>query len=172
MTDSKSSIPSASVPDWSREVPKAFWDPSRKLLRAVRSYQMAQGGGPFSGLRRKYWGAVHRFWSLVTNCEIVIDSQIGGGLMLPHPTGIIIHPNVVIGVNCLIMQQVTIGSLSDTYGLPKIGGHVDIGAGAKILGNITLGDNAKIGANAVVMCDVPAGATAVGVPARIILPKQ
>ena len=53
-------------------------------------------------------------------------------------------------------------------GLPTIGGHVDIGAGAKILGGVHIGDHAKIGANAVVINDVPAHTTAVGIPARII----
>jgi serine O-acetyltransferase len=52
--------------------------------------------------------------------------------------------------------------------VPRIGGHVDIGAGAKILGGVVIGDHAKIGANAVVTRDVPAGATAVGIPARIV----
>ncbi|HMB06628.1 MAG TPA: hypothetical protein VKP69_23185 [Isosphaeraceae bacterium] len=49
-----------------------------------------------------------------------------------------------------------------------MGGHVDVGAGAKILGGVTIGNHARIGANAVVLCDVPSGATAVGVPARIV----
>ena len=52
--------------------------------------------------------------------------------------------------------------------MPVIGGHVDIGAGAKILGAVTIGDHAVIGANSVVLVDVPSGATAIGVPARII----
>jgi serine O-acetyltransferase len=52
--------------------------------------------------------------------------------------------------------------------LPRIGGHVDIGAGAKIIGGVTIGDHARIGANAVVTRDVPAGATAVGNPAKIL----
>ncbi len=86
---------------------------------------------------------------------------------MPHPTGIVIHPGAVVGPNCLIHQQVTIGIEKD--GVPRIGGHVDIGAGAKILGSVTIGDHAKIGANAVVLRDVPAHATAVGVPARNIL---
>jgi serine O-acetyltransferase len=54
---------------------------------------------------------------------------------------------------------------------PKLGKRVDVGAGAQILGNVTIGDNASIGANAVVLCDVPAGATAVGIPAKIISSK-
>ena len=78
-----------------------------------------------------------------------------------------IHPDATIGVNCLIHQQVTIG-VSGNRGVPRIGGHVDIGAGAKILGGVVIGDHAKIGANAVVTRDVPAGATAVGIPARIV----
>jgi serine O-acetyltransferase len=74
----------------------------------------------------------------------------------------VIHPAATIGPNCLILQQVTI-----VEGV-KIGGHVDIGAGAKIIRAVKIGNHAKIGANAVVVCDVPDGATAVGIPAKII----
>ncbi len=88
-------------------------------------------------------------------------------MLLPHPNGVVIHPAAVVGANCLIFQQVTIGQGSRP-GLPIIGGHVDIGAGAKILGGISIGNHAKIGANAVVLQDVPEGATAVGIPAQII----
>lgn len=86
--------------------------------------------------------------------------------MLPHPNGIVIHPDARIGPNCLIFQQVTIGT-TESGGTPWIGAHVDIGAGAKLLGGIRVGEHARIGANAVVVCDVPSGAVAVGVPARI-----
>jgi serine O-acetyltransferase len=104
----------------------------------------------------------YRFWSVVTATDIPVNWQFSGGLRLPHPTGVVIHPSVAIGPNCMIFQQVTI-----TGGV-KIGGHVDIGAGAKIIGSVNIGDHAKIGANAVVLCDVPPGATAVGVPAKVI----
>ena len=86
---------------------------------------------------------------------------------MPHPNGIVIHPEALIGPNCLIFQQVTIGMGGPIPGLPRIGGHVDIGAGAKILGGIVIGDDARIGANAVVFMDVPAGRTAVGIPAKV-----
>lgn len=86
--------------------------------------------------------------------------------MLPHPNGIVIHKDAVIGPNCLIFQQVTIGT--NGKGVPHIGGHVDIGAGARIIGPITIGDHARIGANAVVTHDVPSGRTAVGVPATLL----
>ena len=69
------------------------------------------------------------------------------------------------------MQQVTIGQLSDPD-VPVIGSGVRIGAGAKVLGKVTVGDHAKIGANAVVLRDVPAGWTAVGVPARLVPPSS
>ena len=88
---------------------------------------------------------------------------------MPHANGIVIHPDTVVGPNCLIFQQVTLGTGGPIPGAPIIGGHVDMGAGAKILGGVRVGNHARIGANAVVLCDVPAGATAVGIPARIIL---
>ena len=85
---------------------------------------------------------------------------------MPHPNGIVIHPGVTIGPNCLIFQQVTIGVAHG--GVPVIGGHVDFGAGAKVLGPIVVGDHCAIGANAVLLEDLPAGSIAVGVPARRI----
>ncbi|HEX6707050.1 MAG TPA: serine acetyltransferase, partial [Albitalea sp.] len=88
------------------------------------------------------------------------------GLLIPHPNGIVIHPEVEIGPNCLIFQQVTLGAAHG--GVPRIAGHVDIGAGAKVLGPISVGEHARIGANAVVVHDVPAGATVVGIPARVV----
>ena len=95
-----------------------------------------------------------------------LNCNLGGGLLLPHPNGIVIHPDAQIGPNCLLFHQVTIGEAAG--GVPTLEGHVDVGAGAKIIGQLRIGKHAKIGANAVVLTDVPAGATAVGVPARII----
>ena len=83
--------------------------------------------------------------------------------MIPHPNGIVIHPDARIGVNCLIFHQVTLGS-RNADGVPEIGGHVDIGAGAKILGPVKVGAHARIGANAVVISDIEIGGTAVGYP--------
>ena len=111
----------------------------------------------------------HRFWSVVTGCDLPINTKIGGGLLMPHPNGIVIHPMCKVGPNCLILQQVTLGSNGSNIrsGVPTLGGHVDVGAGAKILGPIMIGDHAVIGANAVVLTDVPANAVAVGIPARV-----
>lgn len=157
---------SATEPDWSREQLRRWWDPSRQLLRSIRKYQKWKThGGILGSLFSAYNVLQHLFWSIITASDIPLNCQLGGGLILTHPNGVVIHPDASIGPNCLILQQVTIVKNV------KIGGHVDIGAGAKIIGHVSIGDHAKIGANAVVLCDVPTGATAVGIPARIIISK-
>ncbi len=88
--------------------------------------------------------------------------------MMPHPNGIVVHPDAELGPNCLLFQQVTIGVGGRVPGVPRLEGAVDVGAGAKILGGIVVGAHAKIGANSVVLGDVPSGATAVGAPARVV----
>jgi serine O-acetyltransferase len=160
---------SASVPDWSREDVRKEFDPSRKLLRHLRAYQKANKRTGLVGSVCCAWHLLwFRAWSVVTGAEIALATQIGGGLLIPHPNGIVIHPDVIIGPNCLIFQQVTLGAGGPLPGCPTLGGHVDVGAGVRILGGVTIGDHARIGANAVVLDNVPAGATAVGVPARIV----
>jgi serine O-acetyltransferase len=159
---------SAEIPDWDREKTRGFWDPSRKLLLAIRRYQYWRNrNGIIPAILCKWFVLRHRFWSVVTGADIPLNCSVGGGLLLPHPNGIVIHPDAKIGVNCLIFQQVTIGT-RDGLGAPAIAGHVDIGAGAKILGPVHIGAHAKIGANAVVSIEVPSKAVAVGIPARII----
>ena len=160
---------SASSPDWSREYKSFFaWAPSRSLLASIRSYQsLAISNNPFKVILIKVAVLRHLFWSVVTGADIPINIQIAGGLLIPHPNGIVMHADVKIGPNCLIFQQVTIGS-RDGSRPPNIGGHVDIGAGAKVLGEINIYNHVKIGANAVVLIDVPERRSAVGVPAKII----
>jgi serine O-acetyltransferase len=159
---------SAEIADWSREQYRAFsWNPSRALLKCIRDYQAAKG--VFAKHKRMCAVIRHRFWSAITGTDIPLNSKISGGLLIPHPNGIVIHPEAEIGCNCLIFQQVTIGATQK--GIPTIGGHVDIGAGAKIIGRVTIGDHAKIGANAVVLADVPAHGVAVGNPARLVEPS-
>ena len=109
----------------------------------------------------------HRFWSAVTGADIPLNTwSLGKGVTLPHPNGVVIHPDSEIGPNCRIFQQVTLGT-GPIPGLPRIGADVHIGAGAKIIGGVSIGDRAVIGANSVVVSDVPADMTAAGVPATL-----
>ena len=159
---------SAIEPDWTREAVYG-WQPQRRLLRCVRQHQKWHARrGPLARLICKYYALKHLFWSAVTGTDIPLSVRIGGGLLLPHPNGVVIHGHARIGPNCLIFHQVTLGEGGKKPGVPTLGGHVDVGAGAKLLGGITVGDHAKIGANAVVLCDVPPGRVAVGIPARIV----
>lgn len=158
---------SSEVPDWTRERVSHRWDHGARLLRCLRGHDAARGRGGLGGrLRRFYWALAHQFWSLATASEIPLGTRIAGGLRLTHPNGVVIHSRAVIGPNCLIMHQVTIGQ--NRGGVPTLGGHVDVGPGAKILGAVHVGDHAVIGANAVVLRDVPARAVAVGAPARVV----
>ncbi len=159
---------SSTKPDWSREKKPFFsWVPSRSLLASIRQYQKyAKSKNPIFLIIKKIAVLRHRFWSVITGADIPLTTQLGGGLLCMHPSGIVIHPDAKIGINCLIFQQVTIGTRNGR-GLPIIGDHVLIGAGAKILGGVSIGNYSVIGANAVVMTDVPANSIAVGVPAVI-----
>jgi len=162
---------SATVEDWSREAKPTFaWDPSRALLASLRDYQrVAHSPYPWHQIAKKWAVLRHRFWSVVTGADVPLNCKIAGGLLMPHPNGIVIHPDAEIGPNCLIFQQVTIAATD--AGAPRIGGHVDIGAGAKVLGAIRIGASARVGANAVVVVDVASGCTVGGVPAKVLVQR-
>jgi serine O-acetyltransferase len=102
-------------------------------------------------------------------------AEIGPGLLMHHPHGIVIGYGVVIGTDCTLLQNVTLGErFADgrpPHDYPVVGDGVTIGAGACVLGAVKVGDGALIGANSVVLCDVPAGAVAVGSPARVLKPE-
>ena len=108
---------------------------------------------------------------MLCGITIGVSAKIGRRLVIEHSGAIVVHGHAVIGDDCIIRQGVTIGNRrrDRPQDAPHIGHRVNIGAGAKILGSVRVGDDAEIGANAVVLVDVPAGAVAVGVPARIIL---
>lgn len=145
---------------------------SYRLLASIEAFQLHRARrGPWHAMMRKVARARHLFWSIVTQSDIEPRTTFGKRLMLPHPNGVVIHEDAVIGDDCMIMQQVTIGMIGDGE-VPTIGNRVYIGAGAKIIGKLSVGDGARIGANAVVVEDVPPGCTAVGVPARLIPPRD
>ncbi|MEM9989479.1 MAG: serine acetyltransferase [Pseudomonadota bacterium] len=156
-------------PDWSREEKTGPWCPGASLLKAHRSYSnLKNKSGLFARLGRSFYVLKYRFWSVITGADIPLGTSLGGGLVLPHPNGIVIHPEAKIGVNCLIMQGVTIGT-NIGKGAPLIEAGCDLSPGAKVLGPITIGARAMIGANAVVTKNVPPLALAIGVPAKICM---
>ncbi|OGV75894.1 MAG: serine O-acetyltransferase [Methylotenera sp. RIFCSPLOWO2_02_FULL_45_14] len=106
----------------------------------------------------------------LTGIEIHPGATIGRRVFIDHGMGVVIGETAVIGDDCTLYHGVTLGGTSWNKGKrhPTLGAGVVIGAGAKVLGPITIGENAKIGSNAVVVKDVPANATAVGIPARIL----
>jgi len=123
--------------------------------------------------RGLHWTA--RFISHVarglTGIEIHPGAVIGRHVFIDHGMGIVIGETAEIGDGSTIYQGVTLGGTSLTRGAkrhPTLGKGVIIGAGAKVLGGFTIGDGARVGSNAVVVKEVPAGATAVGNPARIL----
>lgn len=114
------------------------------------------------------------FTRFVTGIEIHPGATIGRRVFIDHGMGVVIGETAVIKDGCTLYHGVTLGGTSWNKGKrhPTLEPGVVIGAGAKVLGPITVGEGAKIGSNAVVVRDVPPGATAVGIPARIVEPGQ
>ena len=124
-------------------------------------------------------------WSLLRRLQIVMyryvrnhygielhrNTVVGHRVMIAHPMGIAINGATVIGDNCIIYQNVTVGALNGerVQEAPTLGKGVILGCGAAVLGPITIGDDARIGPNVVVMTDVPAGATVFVNPPRVLL---
>lgn len=121
---------------------------------------------PFSVLYRVMFRRVRNVYGI----ELPYTAQVGRRVVFEHQHGIVIHGQARIGDDCVIRHQVTLGNrhLGLPGDAPRLGRGVNVGAGAKILGAVTIGDGASIGANAVVLHDVPEGASAVGVPARVL----
>ena len=114
---------------------------------------------------------VSNFARWFTGIEIHPGARIGERVFFDHAMGVVVGETAEIGDGCTIYQGVTLGGTSLYKGVkrhPTLGRDVVVGAGAKVLGGFTVGDGARIGSNAVVVKPVPAGATAVGNPARII----
>jgi serine O-acetyltransferase len=126
-----------------------------KLLRA-----------PLSILYRSLYRKIRNTYGI----DLPYSVKLGRRVVIEHQSAIIIHGSCTIGDDCIIRQGVTLGNryLEKPLESPQLGDRVNVGAGAKILGKVNLGDDVNIGANAVVLSDVPAGKTAVGIPAKIL----
>ncbi|HEY4434181.1 MAG TPA: serine O-acetyltransferase, partial [Candidatus Cybelea sp.] len=106
----------------------------------------------------------------LTGIEIHPAAEIGKGVFIDHGMGVVIGETAQVGDGCTIYQGVTLGGTSLSRGKrhPTLGRNVTVGVNATVLGAIVLGDNAKVGGGSVVVKDVPANATVVGVPARVV----
>jgi serine O-acetyltransferase len=110
------------------------------------------------------------FSRFISGIEIHPGAVIGEGFFIDHGMGVVIGETVKIGHNVTLFQGVTLGGTGKERGKrhPTLGNNVVVGVGAKVLGAITIGDNVRIGANSVVLESVPADATVVGVPGKIV----
>lgn len=138
-------------------------------VHALALYRLAHGAW------RRQWYWLGRFIShlarMLTGIEIHPGARIGRRVFIDHGMGVVIGETAEVGDDCTIYQGVTLGGTSLYRGTkrhPTLGSGVVVGAGAQVLGGFTVGDGAKIGSNAVVVKPVPAGATAVGNPARVL----
>ncbi|MBI3380537.1 MAG: serine acetyltransferase [Aquabacterium sp.] len=125
-------------------------------------------------LRRLFlipWYAVFKLLESVLGISLPLGLQVGGGLRIWHFGNIFVNRQTVIGSNCTLRQGVTLGSRYDDGPSPVLGDDVDLGAHSQVLGAVTVGNRARIGSLSVVLTDVPAGCTAVGIPARVLAPK-
>ena len=125
------------------------------------------------------WRWLGRFIShlarFITGIEIHPGAKIGHRVFIDHRMGVVVGETAEIGDECTIYQGVTLGGTSLTKGAkrhPTLGRDVIVGANSQVLGGFTVHDGARVGSNAVVLKEVPAGATAVGNPARIIQKEQ
>lgn len=113
---------------------------------------------------------ISQFSRTITGIEIHPGAQIGNRLFIDHGMGVVIGETTIIGNNCTVYHQVTLGGTGKEKKKrhPTLGNNVIIGSGSKVLGNIIIGNNVKIGANAVVLKDIENDVTVVGIPANIV----
>jgi serine O-acetyltransferase len=156
--------------------------PKRALLREQSAWAIcvyrwgrrieAAKPGVLRKIRSRMYWTVFRIVETLTGISLPRSCRIGPGLRIYHFGMIFVHSDAVIGANCTLRQGVTIGNRTHEGPPPIIEDDVEFGAYAQVLGAVRVGKGAKIGAMSVVLSDVPPGATAVGVPARIIPAKQ
>lgn len=155
---------------------KALWCYDRSDWKGIVKVVLTDGTAAMILYRLMQWSRKWRLMPLemffnklngvFCHCIIGRGAEFGPGFVLIHSMGVVINGQVRGGSHILIEHQVTIGA--ERRESPVFGSHIFIGTGAKIIGAVTVGAGARIGANAVVVHDVPAGATVVGIPARVV----
>jgi serine O-acetyltransferase len=155
--------------DWQAHQPQPWRRPS---FHALAVHRMGEALEDVTGPARRPLKALHFglafLMQAVYGMELPFGTKVGRRVTFAHHAGIVIAPGAVIGDECLIRQNVTIGGLDHGGGSPRLGKGVRIGAGAVVAGEIEIGDGVTIGPNAVVTMDIPAGATVLAPPARIV----
>lgn len=162
-------------PDWQADLERYPRRPFFKeqsiwaiwVYRFGRRADRRRQGIPKYLLSRIYW-LLFRVVETLTTISVTKSVSIGPGLRIWHFGNIFIHPGVVIGANCTLRQGVTIGNRREGGPVPIIGDNVEFGAYSQVLGGVRVGNNCRIGALTLVLEDLPDGATAVGIPARIV----
>jgi serine O-acetyltransferase len=162
-------------PDWRADLDRY---PNRPWLKeqsiwAIAVYRFGRRvdrrpAGLYRKLLEKVYWLAFRVTETLTGISIPKSVPVGPGLKIWHFGNIFVNAESVIGANCTIRQGVTIGNKVDGGPSPVLEDDVELGAYAQVLGGIRVGRGAKVGAMSVVLVDVPPGALAVGVPARII----
>jgi serine O-acetyltransferase len=155
---------------------KARWCYESTSWRAIVKTLLTDGTAAMVWYRLMQWAGrwrlvplemlFNKLNAICCNCIIGRGAQFGPGFVLIHSTGVVINGQVRGGEHVYVEHQVTIGA--ERRESPRLGNHVFLGAGAKIVGAVTIGDDVRIGANAVVLDDIPSGATAVGIPAKVV----
>ena len=141
------------------------------LYPGVKAIRMHRVANFFYRHKQFFWARlISQKAARTTGIEIHPGATIGRRLVIDHGTGVVIGETAEIGDDVLIYQGVTLGGTGKDTGKrhPTIGNNVMISSGAKVLGPFKVGDNARIAAGAVVLEEVPANATVVGVPARVV----
>lgn len=149
----------------SHRLPVRRYSASGRILADWRRMSRLWQGG-FIGrlIARHIRGRIRRHYG----CYLAPTSRVGAAVYLPHPVGVVVGDNAVIGSGVTLYQHVTIGQDGTAGRCPRIGDGVVIFAGAVVIGDIEIGEGAIIGANAVVKRSVPPRRVAVGVPARLL----
>ena len=143
---------------------EGFW-----ALALYRLQKIVRGYRPRWLWTPALWGLrlLRKLFTTVTHIDLDPDAELGPGLFIPHVGTIRVHGATKMGADCTIHHGCTIGA-GPRPGGAIIGDHVYISCQASIIGAVTIGDGAVIAANSLVIDNVPAGATAIGVPARIL----
>ena len=146
-------------------------------LHALAVYRLrtaaAGSSGLWARLLRPVLGLAGNFVAGVYGIELPASARIGRRLFLPHPQGVVLVAGCVIGDDCMIRHNVTVGAGSDTRGgLPTIGDRVQFGPGSIVMGAVQVGDDVLIGPSAVVVTDVPAGSRLLAPAAQTREPRS